>query len=138
VRASSICKHGDMRVVAAVIVRDSLVLACRRAQHKSLSGFWEFPGGKVEPDETDSEALSRELHEELGISVKVGDLLTTSYSKSNGLEIEMHTYLCELTSDPPASSSDHDQLIWIKTSELGGLKWPPLDIPVVERLVEIS
>jgi len=108
-----------MRVVAAVIVMDSLVLVCRRAQHKSLSGFWEFPGGKVEQDETDSDALSRELHEELGILVKVGDLLTTSYSKSNGLEIEMHTYLCELTSDPPTSSSDHDQLIWVGTQELG-------------------
>ena len=56
-----------LEVVAAVFVRDSTVLACRRAPGKTAAGKWEFPGGKVDDDETSEAALVREIHEELGI-----------------------------------------------------------------------
>jgi 8-oxo-dGTP diphosphatase len=124
-----------MRVVAAVIENEGLFLACRRAEHKSLSGFWEFPGGKVEPGESDQEALARELEEELGIQVEVGSFICKSTSDASGTEIEMFTYLCKLNSLPPTSSSDHDKLVWVLRSGLADLEWPPLDIPVVEVLV---
>ena len=55
-----------MRVVAAIIESNGELLACRRASHKSLAGKWEFPGGKVEPGETEQQALVREIREELG------------------------------------------------------------------------
>ena len=123
-----------MRVVAAVIAHDRRFLACRRASHKSLAGFWEFPGGKVEAGESDQQALARELAEELGIAVVVGDFICKSSSIANGTEIEMFTYFCELTSEAPTSSSDHDKLVWVSSHELSNLVWPPLDVPVVEAL----
>jgi 8-oxo-dGTP diphosphatase len=124
-----------MRVVAAVISHKGEFLACRRAQHKSLAGFWEFPGGKVEADESDQQALARELKEELGIDVIVGNFICKSSSDVNGTTIEMFTYFCELRSEAPTSSSDHDKLAWVTRDELAALEWPPLDIPVVEALL---
>ena len=122
-----------MLVVAAVIRHQGLVLACRRAGHKSLAGKWEFPGGKVESGETDEVALKREILEELQIEIEVGPLVTRSRSQSSG--IEMHSYFASLKSGFPMASSDHDELRWLKVEELSGLEWPELDIPVLEALL---
>ena len=59
-------------IVAAAIVHDGRVLACERAAPPEVAGRWEFPGGKVEPGETDAQALARECAEELGVRVAVG------------------------------------------------------------------
>src|SRR3954468_18040154 len=60
-------------IVAAVIITDGRVLACERSAPPEVAGRWEFPGGKVEPGETDEAALARECVEELGVRVEVGD-----------------------------------------------------------------
>lgn len=62
-------------VAAAVVERDGAFLLTRRLQGTHLEGLWEFPGGKCEPGETPREALAREIAEELGVAVVVGDLL---------------------------------------------------------------
>jgi 8-oxo-dGTP diphosphatase len=124
-----------MRVVAAVIQDQGRFLACRRAPHKSLPGQWEFPGGKVEPGETDQEALARELVEELSISVRVGDFIIET---SNAAGIEMATYFVQLSGDRPEASSDHDRLIWVQASDLSRLDWAELDVPVVRELERLS
>ena len=121
-----------MRVAAAVIEYDGRFLACRRAEHKSLAGKWEFPGGKVEAGETDEEALKREIFEELQIEIEVGALVTRSRSLSTS--IEMHSYFATLKSGFPSSSSDHDELRWLSADELSELEWPELDVPVLEVL----
>jgi 8-oxo-dGTP diphosphatase len=123
-----------VRVVAGVVQYEGLLLVCRRSEQKSLAGLWEFPGGKVELGESDREALIRELQEELGIQVEVGDLICKSESDESGTEIEMFTYFCLLRSLPPTMSSDHDKLIWVTRTELKSLEWPALDIPVVQVL----
>jgi 8-oxo-dGTP diphosphatase len=122
-----------MLVVAAVIQHKGLVLACRRAEHKSLAGKWEFPGGKVESGETDEEALKREIFEELQIEIEVGVLVAKSRSQSSS--IEMHSYYASIKSGLPSSSSDHDKLRWLRVEELSELEWPELDVPVVEMLL---
>ena len=122
-----------MRVVAAVIQDLDKVLACRRAEHKNLPGKWEFPGGKVEPNETDREALVRELSEELGVDIIAEELVETTFSTSP--EIEMASYKCRLLGDRPTQSSDHDQLLWLHLDELETLDWAELDIPVVQKLI---
>ena len=127
-----------MRVVAAIIESNGELLACRRASHKSLAGKWEFPGGKVEAGETDETALAREIREELGAVVAVEQLVETTFSTSNGLSIEMASYLCRLHSERPTQSSDHDKLLWLALEELQTLDWAELDIPVVEKLVASS
>lgn len=127
-----------MRVVAAVITKDDQILICRRGPHKSLSGFWEFPGGKVEARETDGQALVREIREELQVEIQVQELICTSRTSSGNVQIEMHTYSAELLSATPSTSSDHDELRWVNRSQLLEFKWPPLDIPVVHALTKFA
>ncbi|CAM5523682.1 (deoxy)nucleoside triphosphate pyrophosphohydrolase [Leifsonia shinshuensis] len=119
-----------LRVVAAVIVRDGAVLACRRAPHKDAAGRWEFPGGKVEPGEAPAEALRRELREELGVEVRVGRLLDRSVTG----RVDLACYAATLLGDPPSASTDHDALEWRRTDDLAGLDWADADRPVVAVL----
>lgn len=123
-----------MRVVAAVIQDKGKFLACRRASNKSLAGKWEFPGGKVEPGETDKKALEREIKEELNVQISVGKLLTISINDLGTEVIEMYSYLAELDGDRPFASSDHDQLVWLSRNETAALDWAELDLPVVRAL----
>jgi 8-oxo-dGTP diphosphatase len=123
-----------MRVVAAVIQIGDEFLACRRAPQKNQAGKWEFPGGKVEPGETDAQALIREIREELTVDVHVGDLVAESRSISGPQEIVMYTYFAQLISRKPTQSSDHDKLLWVSKSELESLDWADLDVPVIQVL----
>ena len=126
-----------MRVVAAVIQDQQRFLACRRAPHKSLPGRWEFPGGKVEPFETDEEALTREILEELGIEISIRKFLIMTSQKFGESQIEMCTYLASLVDERPTQSSDHDQMQWLPLNELSHYDWAELDIPVIEKLQDI-
>jgi 8-oxo-dGTP diphosphatase len=124
-----------IRVVAAVITDDEgRVLACRRAPHKSLAGLWEFPGGKVEPGESDEEALVREIREELGVQIEVGQFLGSSIGPADDIEINLVAYLAMLVGSKITQSSDHDGFRWLLASELGDLKWAPADMPFVRSL----
>lgn len=123
-----------MRVVAAVIQDQERFLACRRAPHKSLAGKWEFPGGKVEPLETDEEALAREILEELGVEVNIEQFLIETSQIQGASTIEMFTYLARLDSERPSQSSDHDLMKWLSLRELIHYDWAELDIPVIEKL----
>ena len=123
-----------VRVVAAVIDRDSKYLACRRSQYKSLAGLWEFPGGKVEPGETDQDALRREIHEELGVEIAVGAYLATSLNKTGDLDIELVAYRAHVIEGDVSASSDHDELGWLTSKELEGIVWAPADVPFVDIL----
>lgn len=123
-----------MRVVAAVIRDQERFLACRRAPHKSLAGKWEFPGGKVEPLETDEKALAREILEELGVEVSIDQFLIETSQKQGESKIEMFTYLASLRTETPIQSSDHDQMKWLLLDELSQYDWAELDVPVIEKL----
>jgi len=117
-------------VVGAALVRDGRVLASRRTEPPRLAGLWEFPGGKVEADETDVQALVRELREELRVEVDVGDRLG---EVPIGATAELRVYLCRLRSGEPALV-DHDQHRWLGADELLDVAWIPVDLPLVERL----
>ena len=125
---------GRIEVVAAVIFRGSEVLACRRMEGKSAAGMWEFPGGKVEPGESQREALEREIKEELGVAVEVHDLLLNATTSVGEVQIELACYRCELTGETPAMSSDHDLLVWQPIGRLDDLKWADPDLPMVSVL----
>lgn len=123
-----------VRVVAAVIEKDGKYLACRRAPHKSLAGLWEFPGGKVEPGEQDDQALAREILEELGIEILVGDYLATSINRAGDLDIELVAYRVSLIGPEPESSSDHDEFCWLSPAQLTSVEWAPADQDFIQRL----
>lgn len=123
---SSAKKHID--VVGAVIVRDGLVLCARRGPGGETGGLWEFPGGKVEPGESARDALAREIVEELGCHVRVGDEVTATTHECDFAVITLTTFYCELIDGTPVAS-EHVTLTWLARSELDSLEWAPADVP---------
>ena len=117
-------------VVGAVIVHDGLVLCAQRGPHGSLPGLWEFPGGKVEPDESPRDALEREIAEELGCGVEVGDEVTTTTHAYDFGVVTLTTFWCRLVEGTP-DPMEHAGIAWLAPAELGSLAWAPADIPAV-------
>ncbi len=124
----------SVEVVCGIAMKDGKVFMARRKPGKSLAGFWEFPGGKVEPGEDHKTALARELKEELGVCVEVGDFIASGHTK--GGEINLHGYFIEWDAEPSASS-DHDQMCWVGTDDVGRLKIPEADMPILDSLSSI-
>ncbi|WP_066527597.1 (deoxy)nucleoside triphosphate pyrophosphohydrolase [Corynebacterium bouchesdurhonense] len=125
-------KHID--VVGAVIVRDGLVLAARRGPAMSMAGLWEFPGGKIEAGETKQESLAREISEELGVAIEVGEhIVTTSYEYGFGT-VNLSTYYCALDDSTPVAR-EHAELRWVEPRQLLSLEWAPADVEAVNLVV---
>lgn len=121
-------------VVGAVIERDGKILCARRAPESTLGGMWEFPGGKVEPSESSTEALAREITEELGCRVEVGTkITTTSHAYAFGT-VHLTTFYCTITNGEP-HAREHAELAWVAPRQLTQLEWAPADIPAV-RLIQ--
>ncbi len=118
------------RVVAAVIRRGSRILIARRHEGGERGGQWEFPGGKVEPGESEPEALRREIREELGCEVEVGRLLVRHRHRYPDLEVELLFYACEL---PPGSDPLPLGCAALEWAEGGGL--PAWDFCEADRPV---
>lgn len=120
-----------VQVVGAAVVRDARVLAARRTAPAHLAGLWEFPGGKVEPGESDAQALAREIHEELGVTVTVGDRVGPELVL--GEAAVMRVYLATIVSGEP-TAHEHDALRWLGADELDEVPWIPADAPVLSEL----
>lgn len=120
----------EIEVVGAVIVRDGLVLCARRGPGGATGGLWEFPGGKIEPGESPVMALAREIVEELGCRVRVGEPVTTTRHAYDALVVALSTYWCELVDGEPVPT-EHEALDWVEPSRLGDLDWAPADLPAV-------
>ena len=134
------------QVVGAALVdslqRPSKLLAARRSAPPALAGLWEFPGGKVEPGEGCTEALHRELREELGVGVRLGAEISGPLEQGwqlNG-SAAMRVWLAEITEGRAEPLEDHDKLRWVDLSAgaLLDLAWIPADLPIVEALLETA
>lgn len=124
-----------LHVVAAVIVRDDgAVLVCRRAPGKASAGLWEFPGGKVDDGETPEEALVREIGEELGAIIRVGQQLSSDVTEVGERAIRLSCYLAVLEGAAPVASTDHDRPDWVAPEHLGEREWSAPDLPAVGML----
>jgi 8-oxo-dGTP diphosphatase len=117
-------------VVGAVIVHDGLVLSAQRGPHGALAGLWEFPGGKVESEETAPDALEREITEELGCVVEVGDEVTTTSHVYDFGVVTLTTFWCRLVEGTP-EPTEHARIRWLAPTELDTLAWAPADLPAV-------
>ena len=123
-----------MEVVAAVFTEGERVLACRRREHLQAGGRWEFPGGKLEAGEAPHAALAREIVEELGVEVEVGELFDSTTTFVDGIEISLSCYFVEPVSENPQFSTDHDELGWFERGRLMWLNWALPDLPAVRKL----
>lgn len=124
----------EIEVVCGVIVdREGHCLACRRPEGKHLGGLWEFPGGKVDAGEMPDAALERELGEELGIKVEVGERLREVRWDYGSVVVRLMPFLCKIMSGKP-QPFEHSEVRWTTLAEAGGLEWAPADIPILEEL----
>ena len=123
-----------IQVVAAIIIKDSKVFATQRGYGDFKDG-WEFPGGKIEPEETNQEALMREIKEELKADVEVGELLHTVDFDYPKFHLTMHCYLCSLKSER-ITLTEHEAARWLAYDELDSVEWLPADVEVVAALKE--
>ncbi len=122
-------------VVGAVIERAGRIYATQRGPGMSLSGLWEFPGGKIEPGETPQAALSREIEEELGCSVEVGQFVATTEHEYDFGIVSLTTFMCSLTRGEP-HLTEHSASAWLLPADLTSVEWAPADVPAVEILTE--
>jgi len=125
--------HDPVLVVAGVIVRDGRFLAARRSETMAWAGFWEFPGGKVEPGETLEEALKRELHEELSIAIDAFSLWKVKDKKVTGGAIRLFFHLVTEFSGTP-TPREGQELAWITCDEAKDYSFLPADAEVLSEL----
>lgn len=123
-------------VVGAAIVRDGALLAARRAYPAELAGLWELPGGRVEPGESDADAVRRECSEELGVEVLVGARVGADVVLPGGKVLRIYgATLADHTGEPVAI--DHQELRWLGTEELATVRWLPADRILLPELREL-
>ena len=120
---------------AALIDPDGRVLLAQRPEGKSMAGLWEFPGGKVEPDETPEAALIRELHEELGINTWKSCLapLTFASHAYESFHLLMPLFVCRRW-EGIATPREGQALAWVNPDRLRDYPMPPADVPLIPIL----
>lgn len=94
---------------------------------------WEFPGGKMEPDETPEHALARELREELAVEVSVGDFICTVDYDYPNFHLKMHCFYCSVISGE-LRLLEHEAAKWLLRSQLHEVAWLPADVEVVKAI----
>lgn len=124
-----------LRVVGAVVVRDGRIMMTQRlADAPRWPDLWEFPGGKVEPGETDRDALERELEEELDLRVAVGrQIERVEIDRGNGELLDFRAYRCTIVAGEP-EPIEVQAIAWLTLDEAAALPMPPADVPVVAAL----
>ena len=121
------------RAAAAIAIEDDRVLIARRARVKILSGYWEFPGGKIEHEETPAGCAAREIREELGVDCSAGDELLRYTHVYPGGTVEIIAIAVELQ-NKSFSLSVHDAVRWVSYPELACVNMAPFDAEVVRYL----
>lgn len=127
-------------VVAAALVDDlaapTRLLAARRSRPAVLAGRWEFPGGKADDGETPEQALHRELQEELGVRVELGDELTGPDDGAWAITDRhlMRLWFARVVGGEPQPLVEHDELRWLAPDAWAGVPWLDGDLPIVEAL----
>ena len=123
-----------IRVVAAEIERDGRYLITQRRPEASMPLLWEFPGGRVEPGETDAQALARELMEEMGIAVEVGRLSLHLSHEYEGYTLDLVVYRAT-TADDPRRIRVHD-FRWVRAEEFDQYDFPSADQRTIDALLD--
>jgi 8-oxo-dGTP diphosphatase len=122
------------RVTAAIIEKNGKILIAQRKLGSSLGGKWEFPGGKIESEETPEQCLRRELKEELGIEAIIGPFFCTSTLEYKHMSIELLVYKATHVSGEIVVY-DHESIKWVSKDELINYDFVDADRPVVDKLM---
>jgi 8-oxo-dGTP diphosphatase len=123
-----------LRVVAAVVRRGDAILITRRPDREGRPGQWEFPGGKVEPGESEPEALRREIREELGCAIEVGRLVLRHHHRYPELEVELAFYAARLPEGATPAPLGVAAIEWARVGTLEGYDFLEADRAVLAEL----
>ena len=135
-----ITDHKNLKIVVsiALINSENKILLSKRPKKKHLSGFWEFPGGKVEEGETPEKALIREVKEELNIDINDKCIAPLSFSEFdyNNFQLLLLLYICRRWDGVPMSM-ENNKLEWVKPNMLRDYKMPPADDALIYCLQDL-
>ena len=135
-----IIDHKSLKIVVsiALINNENEILLSKRPEKKHLSGFWEFPGGKVEEGETPEKALIREVKEELNIDINNKCIAPLSFSEFdyNNFQLLLLLYICRRWDGVPMSM-ENNKLEWVKPNMLRDYKMPPADDALIYCLQDL-
>jgi 8-oxo-dGTP diphosphatase len=131
---SSAHKHKNIiKVTAAILVKDNKIIIAKRGPDDRLANKWEFPGGKVEINETPEQCLKREMKEEFDIDVSVGEYLGSSIFHYDHISIELMAYRTYWEYGE-INLKDHDDFKWVSSEQLTEFDFAPADMVFVEKL----
>ena len=123
-------------VAVAILYRSGMVLVCQRKAHRPLGGYWEFPGGKREPDETIEDCLIRELREELAVLVRPVAALTPIEHTYSHARVRLHPFVCVLD---PASGTPQpiecQAAVWVEPARLRDYRFPPANDRLLDEAI---
>ena len=122
----------QIEVVAAIIRKEDKIFATQRG-YGDFKDWWEFPGGKMEAGETPTEALVREIREELSAEISVDEFLCTVEYDYPKFHLTMHCYLCSLLTEA-LHLNEHEAARWLSMNNLDSVEWLPADLEVVDEL----
>jgi 8-oxo-dGTP diphosphatase len=123
-----------VRVVAAMVEADGRYLITQRRESAVLPNLWEFPGGKVETDETDAQALAREVHERLGVQVEVGQMISFVSHPYEQYIVDLYLYECRLMTHSLQARGVQD-FRWISSDQFDQFEFAPADEASMSQLL---
>ena len=126
----------NIRVVAGMIEKDGRYLITQRRPTATLPLLWEFPGGRVEENESDEAALARELKEEMGIDVRVSERVVHVEHAYEDYNVDFRVYRCALLSDEIKHIRVHDHR-WVPPTELDRYDFPAADEKTMRQLLAL-
>lgn len=122
-----------VKVAAGAIIQERRLLAAQRG-YGTYKGFWEFPGGKIEQGETPQQALQREIEEEMGALVEVGELIgKVEYTYPEQLQVTLYCFLCTVH-EGVLKLLEHENAAWLDQEHLYDVEWLAADIALLDRL----
>ena len=124
-----------VRVVGAAILDGARLLAARRVEPPELAGGWELPGGKVDPGETDEEALVRECKEELGVVIRLLDRVGGDWPM--GTTAVLRVWTAVVVDGTPQPLEDHSEVRWLEPADWYAVEWLAADLPVVHAVRDL-
>jgi 8-oxo-dGTP diphosphatase len=124
-----------IKVVCGIIWKEGKIFIARRKSGKSLAGFWEFPGGKLEENEDPEPALIRELEEELGMKIRISEFFGSKVHHYETFSIELIAYSGEFISTS-YHLTDHDEIAFVNPQDLTNYQIAPADLFIVDQLIK--